>query len=85
MRSYERFKPLRVQDGGLLRGYGDVQPGDCVVAFTRRHIYDIKNTIEVTTGHRYGAAASSDGWASTSSYQPCMQGDVPCAACRATC
>ena len=56
MRSYERFKPLRLEEGGLAGGYKDIQPGDCVVAFSRRHIYDIKHNIEVATGHRCGIA-----------------------------
>lgn len=42
-----------------LRGYKDVQPGDCIVAFSRRDIYAIKAEIERTTPHRvcvvYGA------------------------------
>ncbi|KAK9815173.1 hypothetical protein WJX73_009704 [Symbiochloris irregularis] len=57
--NYNRFTPLEVQEGGLARGYQDVQPGDCIVAFSRRDIYDIKHTIEATTGQRvcvvYGA------------------------------
>ena len=52
MRNYERFKPLEVQSRGLPAGYQDVRPGDCVVAFTRRHIYDIKHRIEIATGYR---------------------------------
>ena len=52
VRNYERFKPLEVQSRGLPAGYQDVRPGDCVVAFTRRHIYDIKHRIEIATGYR---------------------------------
>ena len=33
LRTYERFGELHVEAGGLARGYEDVQPGDCVVAF----------------------------------------------------
>ena len=40
-------------------GYSSVQPGDCVVAFSRRDIYAIKQFIEQETKHRacvvYGA------------------------------
>ncbi|BDA46196.1 ATP-dependent RNA helicase SUPV3L1, mitochondrial [Coccomyxa sp. Obi] len=57
--SYERFTPLSIETEGLKRGYLDVQPGDCVVAFSRRDIYDIKQLIEASTGQRvcvvYGA------------------------------
>ena len=51
--SYERFTPLSIETEGLKRGYLDVQPGDCVVAFSRRDIYDIKQLIEAGTGQRY--------------------------------
>ena len=50
--SYERFTPLSIETEGLERGYLDVQPGDCVVAFSRRDIYDIKQLIEAGTGQR---------------------------------
>lgn len=49
---YSRFTPLLVEAGGLARGYLDIQPGDCVVAFSRKDIYDIKQLIEAGTGHR---------------------------------
>ena len=32
---HSRFRPLRVDEEGLPRGLADVQPGDCVVAFSR--------------------------------------------------
>lgn len=38
--------------GCLPGGYKDVQPGDCVVAFSRNDIYQIKATIESATGRR---------------------------------
>ena len=43
-----------MEEEGLPGGYKDVQPGDCVVAFSRNDIYDIKATIESATGRRYG-------------------------------
>ena len=52
VRSYERFTPLSIEREGLKRGYLDVRPGDCVVAFSRRDIYDIKHMIEAGTGQR---------------------------------
>lgn len=50
---------LQVEPSGLVGGYSAVQPGDCIVAFSRRDIYAIKQLIEQTTRHRvcvvYGA------------------------------
>lgn len=49
----------QVEEEGLAGGYGGVQPGDCVVAFSRKDIYTIKQYIEQETKHRacvvYGA------------------------------
>ena len=44
-----------VESQGLERGYLDVQPGDCVVAFSRKDIYDIKQLIEAGTGQRWAS------------------------------
>ncbi len=55
MHEYERFTPLMVESRGLERGYLDVQPGDCVVAFSRKDIYDIKQLIEAGTGQRWAS------------------------------
>lgn len=59
VRTYDRFTDLNVETGGLPNGYKDVQAGDCVVAFSRRDIYAIKQIIEQETEHRacvvYGA------------------------------
>lgn len=67
VRNYKRFKPLEVQSRGLPAGYQDVRPGDCVVAFTRRHIYDIKHRIEIATGYRracsHAACSRVSPWA----------------------
>lgn len=48
VRTYERFTTLSVEEQGLPQGYreGAIQPGDCVVAFSRRDIYAIKQLIE---------------------------------------
>lgn len=54
---YQRFTPLMVESRGLERGYLDVQPGDCVVAFSRKDIYDIKQLIEAGTGQRWASSA----------------------------
>lgn len=49
LRSYERRAPLAIADEPL-RSYRHVRPGDCVVAFSRREIFQIKREIEVKTG-----------------------------------
>ncbi|KAF5735538.1 ATP-dependent RNA helicase SUPV3L1 isoform 1 [Tripterygium wilfordii] len=56
---YERFKPLVVEAKTLLGDLRNVRSGDCVVAFSRREIFEVKLTIEKHTKHRccviYGA------------------------------
>jgi hypothetical protein len=59
LRRYERFRPLEIDSGGLPNGLADVQPGDCVVAFSRRAIFEARKEVEAKTGRRaavvYGA------------------------------
>ncbi|CAI5527513.1 unnamed protein product [Closterium sp. Naga37s-1] len=56
---YHRFAPLTVDQTSLLGDLGRVSPGDCIVAFSRREIFEIKRAVEMTTKHRccvvYGA------------------------------
>lgn len=56
---YERFKPLVVEAKTLLGDLKNVRSGDCVVAFSRREIFEVKAFIEKYTNHRccviYGA------------------------------
>ncbi|KAK2655073.1 hypothetical protein Ddye_008125 [Dipteronia dyeriana] len=56
---YERFKPLVVEAKTLLGDLRNVRSGDCVVAFSRREIFEVKLAIEKQTSHRccviYGA------------------------------
>ncbi|GLU11095.1 hypothetical protein SLE2022_278650 [Rubroshorea leprosula] len=56
---YERFKPLVVEAKTLLGDLRNVRSGDCVVAFSRREIFEVKMAIEKHTKHRccviYGA------------------------------
>ncbi|KAK1313270.1 hypothetical protein QJS10_CPA06g00515 [Acorus calamus] len=56
---YERFKPLVVEAKTLMGDLRNVRSGDCVVAFSRREIFEVKLAIERFTGHRccviYGA------------------------------
>ncbi|XP_050381499.1 DExH-box ATP-dependent RNA helicase DExH18, mitochondrial [Argentina anserina] len=56
---YERFKPLVVEAKTLLGDLKNVRSGDCVVAFSRREVFEVKMAIEKHTNHRccviYGA------------------------------
>lgn len=56
---YERFKPLVVEAKTLLGDLKHIRSGDCVVAFSRREIFEVKMAIEKHTNHRccviYGA------------------------------
>lgn len=56
---YERFKPLVVEAKTLLGDLKNVRAGDCVVAFSRREIFEVKMAIEKHSNHRccviYGA------------------------------
>ncbi|KAL4334015.1 hypothetical protein GQ457_07G002710 [Hibiscus cannabinus] len=56
---YGRFKPLVVEAKTLLGDLRNVRSGDCVVAFSRREIFEVKMAIEKHTSHRccviYGA------------------------------
>ncbi|KAG7342054.1 helicase domain protein [Nitzschia inconspicua] len=56
--TYDRFTELRVAERSLARNfkstgaYRYVQPGDCVVAFSRNDIFAIKREIESTTNYK---------------------------------
>ncbi|XP_050228972.1 DExH-box ATP-dependent RNA helicase DExH18, mitochondrial [Mercurialis annua] len=56
---YGRFKPLVVEAKTLTGELKNVRSGDCVVAFSRREIFEVKLAIEKNTKHRccviYGA------------------------------
>lgn len=56
---YGRFKPLVVEAKTLLGDLRNVRPGDCIVAFSRREIFEVKLAIEKFTKYRccviYGA------------------------------
>ncbi|XRB12656.1 ATP-dependent RNA helicase SUV3L, mitochondrial [Pseudoscourfieldia marina] len=47
---YERQTPLAVAKKSLECDWSNVQPGDCVVAFSRRMIFEIKNKVEEKLG-----------------------------------
>jgi len=56
---YDRFKPLVVEAKTLHGDLRNVKSGDCIVAFSRREIFEAKLAIEKQTKHRccviYGA------------------------------
>ncbi|KAK8947571.1 hypothetical protein KSP40_PGU016523 [Platanthera guangdongensis] len=59
VQQYDRFKPLVVEAKTLLGDFKNVQSGDCIVAFSRREIFEVKLAIEKLTKHKccviYGA------------------------------
>lgn len=56
---YDRFKPLVVEAKTLQGDLRNVRSGDCIVAFSRREIFEVKLAIEKQTNHHccvvYGA------------------------------
>ncbi|CAM6087359.1 unnamed protein product [Calypogeia fissa] len=56
---YERFMPLKVAEESLRGDFRNIEAGDCIVAFSRRDIFDIKREVELASKHRccvvYGA------------------------------
>ena len=51
LRTYERMSALKVVDEPL-GSYANVKPGDCVVAFSRKDIFSIREAIERLTKHK---------------------------------
>ncbi|KAL5612554.1 hypothetical protein BROUX41_004348 [Berkeleyomyces rouxiae] len=51
---YKRLTPLRAATTHIEKrnNFADLEPGDCVVAFSRFDLHDLKNTIEEATGKR---------------------------------
>eukprot|EP01041_Mallomonas_annulata_P007206 gene7206-14696_t len=52
LKLYERLSPLKILDQSLRGDYSKIQPGDCVVAFSRSDIFSIKREIERLTPYR---------------------------------
>ncbi|KAJ2389904.1 RNA helicase, partial [Coemansia sp. RSA 2603] len=52
VRTYGRLGALRTSEKSLEYDWKRIQPGDCVVTFSRQNIYNIKYTIESQTGMR---------------------------------
>lgn len=55
---YERLTPLRVSSS-LCGDLGRVRAGDCVVAFSRREIFQLKQRVEAASGLRCGVVYGS--------------------------
>ncbi|TGZ81251.1 hypothetical protein EX30DRAFT_395746 [Ascodesmis nigricans] len=49
---YKRLGPLQVEKKSLEGDLRKIQPGDCVVTFSRRNIFALKKSIEEKTGRR---------------------------------
>lgn len=56
---YDRLTPLKVEDESLKGDWSKVQPGDCVVTFSRSNVFSVKKLIEGSLGKKcavvYGA------------------------------
>jgi len=56
---YKRLTPLSIEEQGMKADFSKIQRGDCVVAFSRKNIYLLKQLIEEQTDNRccviYGA------------------------------
>ena len=49
---YDRLVPLQPQNYSLEGRYQAVQPGDCLVVFSRWKIFEVRDWIEMMTNHR---------------------------------
>jgi len=52
LRKYDRLSELRIADVSLEGDYSKIQPGDCVVAFSKADIFSIKKEIEQLTPYK---------------------------------
>ncbi|KAJ2776869.1 RNA helicase [Coemansia interrupta] len=52
VRTYGRLGALKTSSKSLEYNWKRIQPGDCVVTFSRKNIYNVKQTIEAQTGLR---------------------------------
>ena len=59
LHEYERLTPLDVSEGSLRGDLRQVEAGDCVVAFSRREIFQLKQQVEVDTGLKCGVIYGS--------------------------
>jgi len=51
LRTYDRMSPLKLLEEPL-EDYANVEPGDCIVAFSRADIFRIREAIERKTAHK---------------------------------
>lgn len=56
VKNYQRLSPLTVAKRSISNDWSRIKRGDCVVAFSRSGIFDIKKTIEQNTGLRVAVA-----------------------------
>jgi ATP-dependent RNA helicase SUPV3L1/SUV3 len=56
VRRYKRLSPLEMADKSLQEDFSLLQPGDCVVTFSRNNIFAIKQRIEQETKMRVAVA-----------------------------
>ncbi|KAG2378346.1 hypothetical protein C9374_008489 [Naegleria lovaniensis] len=52
VKEYDRLTPLKVTKKPTVKDYGDLQRGDCIVCFSRKEVFKIKNEIEKSTDLR---------------------------------
>ena len=57
--SYERLTPLRTASHSLYGDLSQVRPGDCVVAFSRKDIFQLKASVEAASGLQCGVVYGS--------------------------
>jgi ATP-dependent RNA helicase SUPV3L1/SUV3 len=51
VREYQRLSPLSTQKRPVV-SFAEIQPGDCVVAFSRKSLFHFKKQIEAATNFR---------------------------------
>lgn len=56
VKTYERLSPLTVAKRSIKGDWNNIRRGDCVVAFSRSAIFDLKNQIQEATGLRVAVA-----------------------------
>ncbi|CAG8483015.1 439_t:CDS:10 [Ambispora gerdemannii] len=56
VRAYERLTPLTVAGYSLNGSFRNIRKGDCVVTFSRKNIFAVKQEIEKETGYRCAVA-----------------------------
>ena len=52
LKKYERLSTLKIADQSLEGDYSKIQPGDCIVAFSRADIFSIKKEVEKKTRYK---------------------------------